>query len=82
MVWCGVVEGEVEGEEERGREGGEVCVEGGGEEGGLWEARSRPGCQGPQRKCAGYLSTTSWKLKVSGNRNSLVIREMMRKEKK
>ena len=46
----------------------------------LWEARSRPGCQGPQRKYAGYLSTTSWKLKVSGSRNSRVIREMMRKE--
>ena len=24
----------------------------------LWGARSRPGCQGPQRKCAGYLYTT------------------------
>ena len=48
----------------------------------LWEARSRPGCPGPQRKCAGYLSSTSWKLKVSGSRNSMVIREMMRKEKK
>ena len=34
----------------------------------MWEARSRPGCQGPQRKCAGYLSTTSWKLKLSGSR--------------
>ena len=30
----------------------------------------------------GYLSTTSWKLKVSGSRNSRVIREMMRKEMK
>ena len=48
----------------------------------LWEARSRPGCQGPQRKYAGYLSTTSWKLKVSGSRNSRVIREMMRNEMK
>ena len=48
----------------------------------LWEARSRPGCQGPQRKYAGYLSTTLRKLKVSGSRNSRVIREMMRKEKK
>ena len=45
----------------------------------LWEARSRPGCQGPQRKYAGYLSTTSWKLKVSGSR---VIREMMMKKEK
>ena len=48
----------------------------------VWEARSRPGCQGPQRKYAGYLSTTSWKLKLSGSRNSRVIREMMRMEKK
>ena len=48
----------------------------------VWEARSRPGCQGPQRKYARYLSTTSWKLKVSGSRNSRVIREMMRKEMK
>ena len=48
----------------------------------MWEARSRPGCQGPQRKYAGYLSTTSWKLKVSGSRNSRVIREIMRKEMK
>ena len=40
------------------------------------------GCQGPQRKYAGYLSTTSWKLKVSGSRNSRVLREMMRKENK
>ena len=47
----------------------------------LWEVRSRPRCQG-QRKYAGYLSTTSWKLKVSGSRNSRVITEMMRKEKK
>ena len=42
----------------------------------LWEARSRPGCQVPQRKCAGYLSTTSWKLKLSGRRKNRVIREM------
>ena len=48
----------------------------------VWEARSRPRCQGPQRKYAGYLSTTSWKLMLSGSRNSRVIREMMRKEKK
>ena len=48
----------------------------------LWEERSRPGCQGPQRKYAGYLSTTLRKLKVSGSRNSRVIREMMRKEMK
>ena len=49
----------------------------------LWEARSRPGCQGPQRKCAGYLSTTSWKLKLSGRRKNRVIREMeMRKRKR
>ena len=34
----------------------------------VWEARSRPRYQGPQRKCAGYLSTTSWKLKLSGRR--------------
>ena len=47
----------------------------------LWEERSRLGCQGPQRKCAGYLSTTSWKLKVSGRRNSKVIREMMKEKK-
>ena len=40
------------------------------------------GCQGPQRKCAGYLSTTLRKLKVSGSRNSRVIREMKRKEMK
>ena len=48
----------------------------------VWEARPRPGCQGPQRKCVGYLSTTSRKSKVSGSRKSRVIREMMRKEKK
>ena len=48
----------------------------------LWEARSRPWCQGLQRKCAGYLSTASWKLKVSGSRNNRVIREMTKKEKK
>ena len=46
----------------------------------MWKARSRPGCQGPQRKYAGYVSTASWKLKLSGSRNSRVIREMMRKE--
>ena len=44
--------------------------------------RSRPGRQGPQRKYAGYLSTTLRKLKMSGSRNSKVIREMMRKEMK
>ena len=44
----------------------------------LWEARSRPGWQGPQRKYAGYLSTTSWNLKVSGSGNSRVIREVMK----
>ena len=42
----------------------------------LWEARSRPRCRTPQRKYARYLSTTSWKLKLSSNRNSWVIREM------
>ena len=47
----------------------------------MWRARSRPGCQGPQRKYAGYLSTTSWKLKVSGSRNSRVIGEMMMEKK-
>ena len=31
---------------------------------------------------AGYLSTTLRKMKVSGNRNSKVTREMMRKEMK
>ena len=46
------------------------------------EARSRPGCQGPQRKCAGYLSTTSWKLNLSGSRKNRLMREMMRKEMK
>ena len=30
----------------------------------LWEARSRPGCRGPQRKYAEYLSTTLRKFKV------------------
>ena len=48
----------------------------------LWEERSRPGCQGPQRKCAGCLSTTLRKVKVSGSRNSKVIGEMKRKERK
>ena len=48
----------------------------------MWEARSRPGCQGPQRKYAGYLSTTIRKLKLSDSRNSRVIREMIRKEMK
>ena len=48
----------------------------------VWEARSRPGCQGPQRKYEGYLSTTLRKLKVSGSGNSKVIREMIRKEMK
>ena len=28
------------------------------------------------------MSTTSWKLKMSGSRNSRVIREMMKKERK
>ena len=40
------------------------------------------GSRGPQQEYAGYLSTTSWKLKVSGSRNSRVIGEMMRKERK
>ena len=48
----------------------------------LWEERSRLGCQGPQRKYARYLSTTLRKLKVSGSRNSRVIKEMMSKEMK
>ena len=48
----------------------------------MWEERSRPGCQGPQRKCAGYLSTTSWKLKLSGSGKNKVIREMEMKKKK
>ena len=48
----------------------------------LWRSHSRPECQGPQRKYAGYLSTTQRKLKMSGSRNSKVIREMMRKEMK
>ena len=40
------------------------------------EARSRQECQGPNwRKCAGYLSTTSWKLKLSGNKKNKVIRD-------
>ena len=47
----------------------------------LWEARSRPGRQGPQRKCAGYLSTTSWKMKLTGRRKNRMIRETVRKEK-
>ena len=72
------------------REEGEVVVvfgqkrRGGGGCGvqGMWEERSRPGCQGPQRQYAGYLSTTSRKLKMSGSRNSKVIREMIRKEMK
>ena len=33
----------------------------------MWEARSRPGCEGPQRKCTGYLSTTSCKMKLTGD---------------
>ena len=48
----------------------------------LWEARSRPGCQGPQQEYAGYFSTTSRKLKMSNSRNSRVIGEMMKKERK
>ena len=48
----------------------------------LWEVRSRPGCQGPQRKCARYLSTTSWKLKMSGSRKNRLIREMEMRKKK
>ena len=46
----------------------------------MWEARSRPGCQGPQRKYEGYLSTTLRKL--SGSGNSKVIREMFGQEMK
>ena len=41
----------------------------------VWEARSRPGCQGPQRSCTGDLSTTSWKMKLTGRRKNRVIRE-------
>ena len=48
----------------------------------LWRSYSRPGCQSPQRKYAGYLSTTLRKVKVSVRRNSKVIKEMMRKEMK
>ena len=48
------------------------------------EARTRPRCQGPQRKYAGYLSTTSWEVEGVGSdsTNSRVIREVMRKEMK
>ena len=42
----------------------------------LWEARSRPGCQGPQRSRTGCLSTTSWKMKLSGRRKNRVLREI------
>ena len=48
----------------------------------LWRIHSRPGCQGPQRKYARYLPTTLRKLRMSGSRNSKVMREMMRKEMK
>ena len=48
----------------------------------MWRSCSRPGCQGNQRKYAGYLSATSTKLKMSGSRNSKVTRERMRKEMK
>ena len=48
----------------------------------LREARSRPGCHGPQQSCTGCLPTTSWKMKVSGKRKNGVIRETVRKEKK
>ena len=48
----------------------------------LWEAFSRPGCQGPQRSRTGGLSTTSWKMKLLGRRKNKVIRETVRKEKK
>ena len=48
----------------------------------LWEARSRPGCQGPQRSCTEDLSTTSWKMKLTGRRkNSLIKKKKMRKKK-
>ena len=47
----------------------------------LWEARTRPGCQGPQRKCTGNLPTTSWKKKLTGRRKDRVIREKMMKKK-
>ena len=47
----------------------------------VWEALSRPGCQGPQRSCTGDLSTTSWKMKLTGRSKNRVIREKMRKEK-
>ena len=48
----------------------------------LWEARSRPGCQGPQRKYAGFLSTTSWKMKLTGRRKDKVIREKTVRKKR
>ena len=47
--------------------------------GGTFSAREE---QGPQRKYAGYLSTTFRKVKVSGSRNSRVIGEMVRREMK
>ena len=34
----------------------------------MLEARSRPGCQGPQQEYAGMLCTTSWKMKLTGRR--------------
>ena len=48
----------------------------------VWKARPRPGCQGYKRSCIGDLSTTSWKMKLTGRRKNRVIREKkMRKEK-
>ena len=48
----------------------------------VWEARSRPGCQGPQRSCTEDSATTSWKMKLTGRRKNRVIRETtVRKEK-
>ena len=38
----------------------------------VWEALSRPGCQGPQRSCTWDLSTKSWKMKLTGRRKNRV----------
>ena len=48
----------------------------------LWEARSRAGCQGPQRSCTGDLSTTSWKMKLTGRRENRLVREKKMRKKK
>ena len=36
----------------------------------LLEARSRPGCQGPQRSCTRTSATTSWKMKSTGKKKN------------